>query len=165
MMACGVAPLGVVGSVNIKEHVASAQCPLSERQPAITIIENEAAWSRQLGRLRSTATPSAVDIGAARTPQPVDQATIDWQASRILILSMGQQPSAGYQISLARQTAAIENGVLRLAVNWMEPPPDSLQAQIITHPCLAVEVPRRGYQRIDVLDQQSRLRLRLELTD
>ena len=53
----------------------------------------------------------------------------------------------------------MRDGVLTVRVNWREPAPGRRLAQVITHPCLLATLPNAGFTRIQIVDQQGRLRL------
>jgi hypothetical protein len=76
-----------------------------------------------------------------------------------LLIAMGQRSSAGYGLTLADKVAVVRDGVLTVRVDWREPLPDRLRAQVMTSPCLLVAVPDAGFTRIEVVDQEERLRL------
>ena len=56
---------------------------------------------------------------------------------RFLALSKGVQPTSGYELSLGNDARIVDNR-LEIPVVWKTPLPDSLQAQMVTHPCLIV---------------------------
>lgn len=86
---------------------------------------------------------------------------VDLAQRRVLWLAMGRQPTAGYSLSLSQQGLTVEGGVLRLPVQWQTPPEGSVTAQVVTKPCLAVSLPRDGYQAVQVVDQRGEVRLEL----
>jgi len=69
----------------------------------------------------------------------------------LVAVSRGPQPTAGY--ALALDSATLDTGTASLHVRWQTPPTDSLQAQVITHPCLVVGLPRAPVKRVRVVDQ------------
>lgn len=87
-----------------------------------------------------------------------DIPAVDFARERVLFLSMGQQPSAGYRIELAtdRLTISGQAGIVR--VSWQTPRPGGMQAQVMTAPYLLVKLPLIEISEIRVLDQENRLR-------
>lgn len=69
----------------------------------------------------------------------------------LVVISKGPQPTPGYAFRLTAVrtigTAAV------IEVEWLEPPPDAVLAQVITHPCLVVGIESAGYETLTVSDQ------------
>lgn len=62
------------------------------------------------------------------------------QASQsLLIVRAGSRPTAGYGLRLAEQSR--QNGKLQLVIEERQPAPDSMRAQVMTSPCIALWVP------------------------
>ncbi|MBL1432770.1 MAG: protease complex subunit PrcB family protein [Gammaproteobacteria bacterium] len=135
LVAC-VQPTQQVDKEMVVEFlVASEQCAI-EKSIAYR-IESAIDLSRAYGLL-----------GGNKKPE----ANIDWQQERVLLLAMGRQASAGYSLTLASSRAIHNNGELAISVLWQEPEPHTMQAQLVTSPCLLVKLPREGYQHIVVND-------------
>ena len=77
---------------------------------------------------------------------------VDFTRSNVVVVYMGKYSTAGYQLELAAETAAINDHELTLFVSWVEPPVDALMAQVITSPCLLVSIPKGDYLAIRVRD-------------
>ena len=89
--------------------------------------------------------------------QALEKSQIDWLKQKALRINMGQQPNMGY--SLAYQGGAeIIDGRLRIPVKWNTPQPGMMYAQMLVEPCLLLSIPRQGYNSIEVVDQDGRLR-------
>lgn len=56
----------------------------------------------------------------------------------LIAVSNGRQPSAGYSLTLVSTDATAST--VNLNYRWQLPPPDSLQAQVITSPCSVVRI-------------------------
>ena len=69
----------------------------------------------------------------------------------MIAVSTGERPSAGYALALDGP-ATLEQGVLLVRVAETTPGPDSMQAQVITHPCLVLELPETPWTVVRVLD-------------
>lgn len=63
---------------------------------------------------------------------------LDFQKEKIIVVFMGEKPSAGFSLQLANAEARLVNKVLHVVVNSGVPKNDSMQAQLITSPCLVL---------------------------
>lgn len=77
---------------------------------------------------------------------------------KLVLVNMGERSSSGYGVSLVEGGTRIENGILRLSVDWRSPSPGMFSAQMITHPCLVVSMEGQ-FQNVEVLDQFGNLQL------
>jgi len=81
----------------------------------------------------------------------------------ILVIQMGQQPNGGYRLSLLKKQASINGQDLMISVRWQTPAPDTMQAQVITNPCLLLSIPRdNNFNSISVYDQNNKKRFTLK---
>ena len=82
------------------------------------------------------------------------------EALRFLALSQGVQPTSGYALSLGKDARIVDNK-LEIPVVWQTPLPDTLQAQMLTHPCLivALDWPQERQNRMDInfIDQNGEI--------
>jgi len=69
----------------------------------------------------------------------------------LVAISRGQQPTPGYGFAL--EGAQRQDGAAVLSVRWESPEAGATLAQVTTHPCLVVGVPREGLDRIEAVDQ------------
>lgn len=78
-------------------------------------------------------------------------------APRLIAISRGEQPTAGYGLDLV--SASTTNGeTIEVIVNWREPAADAVVAQVITHPCLVLGLPDAATGAVSVsLDDGSLL--------
>lgn len=89
---------------------------------------------------------------------PQQAPTVDFTQSAVLFVSMGQQRSAGYGLRLAREEMQIKSGSAEIIMQWQEPQPGMMVAQVITHPCVFIKFPLGDYQLVRVVDQNNTLR-------
>lgn len=82
---------------------------------------------------------------------------------RVLMISMGTRPTAGYLLSLTPARARLDRKILSISIIWREPAPDSIVAQVITQPCLIVAVEKGDYNEVRAVDQNGVERARLAL--
>ena len=89
-----------------------------------------------------------------------DASTDQAQALKFLALSKGVQPTSGYALRLANGAQMVA-GNLQIPVIWETPLPDSLQAQMLTHPCLIVALDwpteKQNDTNIDFIDQNGEI--------
>ncbi|MBC7942290.1 MAG: protease complex subunit PrcB family protein [Chitinophagaceae bacterium] len=97
-------------------------------------------------------------LGATRT------VTVDFAQRSVFRLSMGQQPTAG--ASLAITSLSVDSTHRRMTVNavWKLPEPGSMQATVVTRPCVVFSVLRGDYRSARVIDSQQQQRLLVDLS-
>lgn len=122
----------------------SGQC--GQRTAGSRWIEDRAA----LERVVRAADPQSPDTDAARAP------AVDLDRRRVVLIALGARPTAGYGMALPRDTLDVQGdrAVLHIAVT--RPAVDSMQAQVMTAPCMLVAVERGGYAALDILDSEGR---------
>jgi hypothetical protein len=119
------------GKVTIEEVFQSAYCGVSE--PTGYIIANEAQWRR-------------ITQGGQRLlrDSPATQTNSRFQAlaeeSLLVLLAAGQKPSAGYSIRVETSAWSREQNELLLNVVQGSPAADSMQAAVITSPCVVIAI-------------------------
>lgn len=78
---------------------------------------------------------------------------VDFSEEAVLLISMGQRPTAGYRLRLSTDYLHVRDGELTVPVTWTVPAAGELVAQVITHPCLILTLPRTDVRSIKVKDQ------------
>jgi hypothetical protein len=73
----------------------------------------------------------------------------------LFALSKGRQPTPGYFFSLTDARLKDQRAILELT--WHSPGPDSVQAQVITYPCIVVAVEPGNYREVRAVDQNQEL--------
>jgi PrcB C-terminal len=91
-------------------------------------------------------------IAEDRTPP-----AIDFTRERVIAIYMGRQNTAGYHVRPATTATLHADGTLEIPVEWTEPGPDTLQAQVITSPCVLVAVTAGDFRTVRVVDAQGRV--------
>ncbi len=145
-VGCAQPEPGTNAALSIQKLYSDSQCIGLERPTVIWIADAE-TWRSWYGRITS-----------ARLPAPPVPA-VDFPREGVLLLAMGSRSTAGYGLSLAEGTTTIRDGVLTVPVDWREPVPGALLAQVMTSPCLLVKAPAAPFKQIRVVDQQGRVRL------
>lgn len=90
---------------------------------------------------------------------------VDFNASRALLVRMGQQPTAGYSLSLTPEDCGISGRIARISLVWKEPAQGMATAQMITHPFILLKISRDGYNSLQVIDQHGKARIELSVSD
>ena len=114
--------------------------------PSLTRITDAAALEALIGN--KLATKPGNETHAPRFPAT--------DTGKLFSIDMGERPSAGYALALQRAIQA--QGVLTIYVDWQEPSPNTMTAQVMTHPCLVVRLPP-DVEKIRVVDQTGRTRM------
>jgi len=121
LIACGSQPPQVTYAVPVSFQ--SQQCYVSQGESYIW-LEQEDEW---------LALPRA-------TQQQLQHAQINWLEDNVLIVSSGQQPSAGYGIELTNWL--MEQNHWQVTRVTQQPTTGSMQAQMLTSPCMLVKIPK-----------------------
>jgi len=116
------------------------------------LINNQEQLQRMASRLRGS-------ILSSSTPAlPV----IDFRYWRVVYVSAGGRPTAGYSLSLNTPPFTVQKGMGRLWLLFHTPKPDALVAAVITHPCVLVQIPAENYSTIEILGLDKRLELTVQ---
>ncbi|MES9830366.1 MAG: protease complex subunit PrcB family protein [Candidatus Thiodiazotropha sp.] len=101
-------------------------------------------------------------IGVETQQKDVDT-SLDPGQFWIVRVNMGQQPSGGYALRLISDHLEISSDTARIALEWVQPEPGSVQIQALTYPCLYLKIARGNYSRLEVVDQEGVVRHHLNL--
>lgn len=85
---------------------------------------------------------------AATAPENIRTSGVCFDHAAVLVIDMGQKSSGGYALRLSDRQATIEEGTLMVFVKMMLPAPGMVQTRMLTHPCLALSIPKAGYEKI-----------------
>jgi hypothetical protein len=108
-------------------------------EPGLTLVDYAAVAAIRGGKL----------LGIT---EPDENATRPDQGDLVLVaISRGRQPTPGYGFTL--DGAHRQDNAAVLTVRWESPEPGAMLAQVVSHPCLVVGVPRAGLDRIEAVDQ------------
>lgn len=86
---------------------------------------------------------------------------IDFSDYTVLIIMMGQKPTGGFFLNIRDEKPVIDKDKLILYTDWLEPPKGAVLPQIISSPYLMLKLKRQGYSQIHILDQNKRLRIKI----
>lgn len=134
------------GPVPVEVVYAHIRC-LDAESPTVRRIDTEQALYA-LTRPRTPLEPAGSAAERVSLPTPATA----W----LLRVGMGQRPTAGYSIEVVR--AELAGDVLTLHVDWQEPAPGMLSAQVITHPCVVLQLAPLNVTRVRVVDQGGRVK-------
>ncbi len=84
---------------------------------------------------------------------------VDFARSGVLLIGMGQRPTAGYGLALAEGSPQLKGDILEIRVDWREPAPGRLQAQVLTAPCLLLKIPAVPFRQVRILDRTGQVRV------
>lgn len=141
-----------------------AACRTGGPDPAATAPAAHTLWqsaqcaerSANARWIDSTGTLEQVIEAAGRNQLGAEEPEIpavDFARHRVVLVALGEQPTAGYGVALARASLAMHGRNARLPIEVTRPSADSTQAQVVTTPCMLVAVDRDGYDSLEVVDQ------------
>lgn len=148
MVGCAQPSVKAAGdaTVPIATLASQDQCG-GQNRPGVRWIASAGEWRDLYARINS------------QWMNPSPPPAVDFPREGVLLIAMGQRSSAGYGLALADKVANVRDGVLTVRVDWREPPPGYLRAQVMTSPCLLAVVPDAGFNRVQVVDREGRVRL------
>lgn len=147
----GTREAGLTAAANeiVTTLLADSQCPGDGREPAARWLDDRAALERFLAALaQKRGQPAAA-------PAPA----VDFAARRLLLVDMGERPTAGYRVAVAVPELRLAGEEAALTLDWIEPPKGAMLAQVMTRPCVLVSLPRLGFARLRLVDRDGRERL------
>jgi len=80
----------------------------------------------------------------------------------LLRVDMGERPTAGYALAVTRAERNARRLVLH--VEWEEPAPEAIVAQVVTSPCVIIRLPPVTIDEVQVMDRSGRARISQRLT-
>lgn len=138
-------PVDQGGPLTAEVLYSTNQCGLAASQPTAVWIDNPQSLARIY---------QGFPVLPSIQPPPVD-----FTRSGVLLIGMGQRPTAGYGLSLAEGSPRLKGDTLEIRVNWQEPAPGRMLAQVLTAPCLLVKLPTVPFQQVTVIDQTGQVRV------
>lgn len=127
-------------------HVCTDPAAVAGIRLADTPTQADHLWTRCRGGLT---------LGGSADKRP----PLDFAEERLIYIHMGARRTGGFRLEMAGETADLVDNTLVIPLIWGEPSKDAIVTQMLTHPCVLLSVPRGGYERIDVVDEQGRTRL------
>ena len=121
-------------------------CGRTAAASRVTWIQDQAQLDDVFQKMRRTT------IGSSTAPD------VDFTAYALILIELGQRPTAGYQMRLASQRMVMDkgDGLITFSVET----PGSYAAQVITSPCLLVSVPRGDYRSVRAISTDNAISVR-----
>jgi hypothetical protein len=125
------------------------QCGRSEAAAHVTWIQDEAELQSVHRKMHSN----------SLTAKPLPD--VDFATHGLVLIELGQRPTAGYQMHLASQRLVMDkgDGVITFSVDK----PAGPAAQVITSPCMLVSVPRGDYRGVRALSTDTTISVQTEV--
>jgi len=132
---------------------SSLLCGDDIQQPAVIWLDDQASLRQRYEQFN------------AQISDPVYAPTLDFERSATLLIAMGPQPSTGYLLNYIpdQDNVWLAGSTLVVSVDWVSPEPDSMQAQVITSPCLLLHVDQKNFKQVKVLDQNGEIKFERSL--
>jgi hypothetical protein len=79
-----------------------------------------------------------------------------------LKIAMGQKKSAGFGLALESEYVSIHGHKGKINLQWVEPSSEGFTAQVITTPCIYLQLEKGSYQQVEVVDQNNAVRFTVD---
>lgn len=126
-------------AVDVTQAESFSICPDGSREPGLNLIDDAKSWQ---AFLRST---------ALRAPN-----LSDWKPSfansRVVLIRLGSKTSAGYSVRFGEAKWSASDSEIALSVHTSKPAAGSLNASVMTSPCLVVNVVQTSFKTLKVFD-------------
>lgn len=109
----------------------------SQSEPRATVFRDAAAWADHLAALAPAG-------GAALADWRPDFAA----GESVVLAEAGHLPNPGYRVTVPDASLAIRDGVLQVRLTAVAPPPDRVQAQVLTPACAYLRLDRADYREV-----------------
>ena len=86
-------------------------------------------------------------------------------AYRVLLVRMGRKPTAGYGLACIPERSGLDGATAVVALEWSEPPPGQISAQVVTNPFVVLKISKPGYNRVKLVDQNDQTLFELAVDD
>ena len=119
--------------LRIEQVYQSNQCPIYE--PRLHTINSLAEAKKVLGQSIASQLASKLTSG-------------DLQTKSLVLIAVGQKPSAGYGIEFGSEYATLSADTLYLDLNFIQPPAGAMVATVMTSPCAVIAVKRLSWDLV-----------------
>jgi PrcB C-terminal len=127
------------GAVGVTKAESFPICPDGSRESGLNLIDDAKSWQ---AFVRST---------SQRAPS-----LIDWKPnfvnSRVILVRLGSKSSAGYGVKVGSAKWTASDSEVVLSVHTSKPAPGSLNASLLTSPCLVVHIAHASFKTLKVVD-------------
>ncbi len=116
------------------------------------LISETSVFTRAFQALHATELPR---------PKPPE---VDFKTSAVLVVSLGQKPSSGYQVDV--EQIQQEGEVLKVQLRLSAPSSTSTQATVVTSPYIVIQVPKASsWKTAKFFDQEQKLLASLDASN
>jgi PrcB C-terminal len=126
--------------VNLIRHESYALCPDGSLESGLNLYDDAKSWQ------------GFVRAASQRAPQ-----ILEWKpnfvSSRIAVFRLGSKASGGYAVRAIEARLNPKGGELALLVRSTRPQAGSLNASVITSPCLVVDLASADFKAISVIEE------------
>ncbi len=126
------------GRISVSKAESFSICPDGSRESGLMLIDDAKSWQ---AFVKST-TQSAPNLADWRP---------DFVNSRVVLIRFGGKTSAGYGVRVGEAKWTADSGIV-LSVRTSKPQPGSLNASILTSPCLLVNIAQATFKSLIVVD-------------
>lgn len=88
---------------------------------------------------------------------------VDFANHGVLWIHMGRQPTGGYTLELAEPPSRVVDQRLSIYVNWITPADGAAVIQMVTAPCMLLELSKGDYRSIAVVDQRGSVKASVDI--
>lgn len=99
-------------------------------------------------------------IHQLQLPQPT-LPNLNISANALILIYMGQKTSGGYALSLANKPVKRQDDVASVHLEWKQPQAGMLQTQMLSSPCILLQLPASKIQQVNIVDQDDKIRFSL----
>lgn len=155
--ACAPSPLTLEAASDVPVEVLyrGNDCGRQASDPYLTWISDQPRFSRFQQQMGQDYFP----------PQAITFPVVDFSREGVLVIEMGRRPSAGYGVDIAAYPGKFRNATLWLSLFWRVPAPGSMQAQVLTSPCVLVRISKGSFRSIQLVDQAGLTRGRVSIDE
>ena len=143
-------------SLGLVTTVLLGACASNGTLTATEVLNHQNCQAAEIGLRKVSFADVAKLRGSTLLSMSAPDAAADPDEDVLLfVLAKGHQPTPGYRFELkgARQAGQ----VVTIEFSWHTPAPDSVQAQVITFPCLVVGMERGDYNTVRAVDSNGAL--------
>ena len=158
LFSCGMGQRG-----NVPPPELSVDVLLAGTQAIDSHLEASAEWIASREELEQLLDGLKASQMPAQDLKPALE--VDFAISSILLVRMGQKPTAGYSLKLDAESCNISQETAYISLVWVEPAPGMVAAQVITNPFILLKLSKGGYAAVNVVDQHKKTLFDLPVAD
>ena len=113
-------------------------CALAEQKGSLQVVSDANSWQAWQAQLNRTSPSTQITI------QP------NFERDRVVLVSLGSKPSAGYGVLI--KALQFETDLITVDVKQVKPTSGSMNALIVTSPCVVAIIANRSIEKIRARD-------------